>query len=195
LRINNLDQATLDSIQKLVDSKVSWIGRRYSLQYADQEDIRQEGMLVALESLKHHKARQGSLSTFLTPRITFAMLSHMFSNMEHGLTGGHTGGFEMLDISEVLKEDDDGADRLRMGHDEEALTFDEESLESDDLRSALSKLPTVQSNLLSKYFGLVGERPMTMRQLAHRGKVSDATIFRRLSDALKALKSLLDSNA
>lgn len=192
MRISNLDPDTLDTIRRLVDAKVSWLGRKYSLQYADQEDIRQEGMLTALESLRDYKARKSTLATFLTPRITFAMLDRMFDTMGHGLTGGHE-GVDIIDITEILGEDDDGADGLRDSPEADALTVAEEADNTLDIAAALAQLPLRERNLMELYFGIgLNGKPMTLSALARRNRCSLASVFRRVSENLKSLKILMD---
>lgn len=202
MRRTNLRPIIVREIDRLVISKAAWLTKRYGLQSADQQDIRQEGWIAALRALPRYNREMGSLATYLTPRILFHMLNSILRAQTRGLTGTaggpealedveSVGSFEPVDDSEDAGADIalspvSLADLLADPGQEDAL------LAVADATGALARLGTRERNLLILYFGLAGEAPMTLKDLARRNRQPIGVIYRRIQRGLDMLKDDLE---
>ncbi len=194
-----------EAILTLVNSILSTLSRRYSLQYADQEDLRQAGTIAALQIYEGYDPDEGTIEAFLAPRIRFAMLDEMDTLHAGGITGDYSG--DRPTSLETRQPDwfqansaslDDGSSTpseptLRESlEDTGSPDLDREKL-ADDVVAALSSLPYRSSSILVRYYGLRGVTPHTMRELAGKYRVGVAEIHRRIDRALKELKDIVES--
>lgn len=187
---------TLRQAERLVNSKAAWLGRRYNLQPADLDDVRQTGLLAALEHISAWDQNVG-LATYLSPYVTYAMLDYCEALSSGGMTGRGSGDARLLPldtpvgVEQPINDLDEPEDILL----EEILADDsampDRILMAGKLHNALDKLPVRLRNLLSLYYGLTGERSMTLRQIAARNRVSMSRIYRQLTEAEQVLKALI----
>ncbi len=166
-------------IDRVVDHYVSAWGRIRGLQPADLEDLRQEGYLAVIEALATWDKCKGALSTYLSPHVHGAMSLWLSREGKHGMTG-------LAHIPEFIELEPD-TDEL------EGLAEDtpENGLLSDQILSVVDDLPALQRALLSEYYGLWDRKPLTLRELAAKRRVSLAVMRTRVDNALRMANKLL----
>jgi RNA polymerase sigma factor (sigma-70 family) len=191
----------------MVDHYAAALGLAYGLQPSDIDDLRQEGQLAALEALAGWDEAKGTLSTYLIPRVSGAMMSWLAKEGKRGLTG--VGKFTLesfvnIDGDYHGREDanyeSDMGPRGPCEHmaTEEVIDYlpsedtQEEALINQVLE-IVDRMPTQHRALLAEYYGLNGHKPLTLRELAAKRRVTLAVMRRRVDIALReANKILLD---
>lgn len=166
-------------IERIVEHYVSELGRTCGLQTADQEDLRQEGYLAAITALASWDASKGALSTYLSPHVRGAMTLWLSREGKRGMTA-------MASVPEYVELEHDTDEQ-------EGLTAEspDNFLLSEQVLMIVEDLPALQRALLSEYYGLNERKPLTLRELAAKRRVSLAVMRTRVDNALRMANKLL----
>lgn len=209
-RAIELNDLQLTIITALVNRKVTQFARSYGLQRSDQEDLRQEGLYAALQMVDGYDPAVGTLEAYLSIRVNFAMLRALEEVRSGGITGDFSAGIMEEDVhinpwsrgartlSGPLADDPEfegGSHPVSVIEtipDDEPVDLETAKL-TDDVVSALDRIPLGAKNILVRYYGLAGDRPQTVRELAKHYRTSAASAHRRILSAQDALKAVVVS--
>lgn len=202
MRRTNLRPLIVREIDRLISSKAAWLTQRYGLQPADTADIKQEGWVAALKALPGYNKSGSSLATYLAPRVLFYMLNSILRAQARGITGaeGEAASLQGIEDAAAMEAEEDSDDSLSdavLGPVAlQDLLMDERQadamLANMDAHTALLRLGVRERNLIALYFGLTGEKPKTLAELAARNRQPITVIYRRIQRGLDMLKDDLE---
>lgn len=198
MRKTTLRPLVVREIERLIAAKSSYIASRFGLQPADAEDMRQEAWIAVMQWLPRYNKAGGTLGTFLAPRIAYAMLDWVIRWGAGGLTGTLPEAEPErvpIDAPGGYSEDDDEDSPADRAYSPTALydllvdpAQEDALLAVADATSALGRLDTRTRNLLVLYFGLAGDPPRTLADLARRNRQPMSVIYRRIQRGLDSLR-------
>lgn len=192
-----------EAIIKLVDFAVGRMARRYGLQEADIQDLRQDGYIAGLRAYTRYKPSSGALSTWILRRVNGELIDQLKGLRNGGLTGH--GSKDLIGIDSAVSTDDGEASDIPGTAAPDVVSLldsipDERSI-SPELGASMGEIlglaqdqlnPTDYAILLA-YHG-VGQTPQTIRQLATAYGISATRIHYRLTRAHECLGRLALGN-
>jgi RNA polymerase sigma factor (sigma-70 family) len=207
MRRTNLRPIIVREIDRLISSKAAWMTARYGLQPADTQDIRQEGWVAALKAIPGYTKAGSTMDTYLAPYVTFAMLDAVLKAQAKGLTGTNLHLDDSADLIELETEagyeeqgdaEDAGADIAPIPVSLQDLLMDDGAesslLDAAQVEDALNRLAPRERNLLVLYFGLNGQAPLTIKDLARRNRQNMSAIYRRIQRGIGRIKADMEQH-
>ena len=188
----------ISAMERVVDYYALKYTRLYKLQPADMADLLQVGYVAALEAMPAYSKDKGSVGTYLSQRVSGAMLSHLSADARRGITGATLTDLSFQDFELSMDGDDTEDEDTSPEPSQNALDSlaapEATDLSIEQATSVLEQLPPRQRELLAAYCGLGGRKPMTVRQLAAKRRVSVAVMHERIILAMCAAEKLLKDN-
>lgn len=198
-------QDSTNAIIKLVDFAVGRLARRYGLQEADIQDLRQAGYIAGLSAYTRYKPSSGALSTWILRRVNGELIDQLKGLRNGGLTGhgSHEAlispsdtayGLDDAEVSDVPgTAAPDVVSLLDSIPDERSISPELGASMGEILGLAQDKLNPTDYAILLAYHG-VGQKPKTIRELASTYGISATRIHYRLTRAHECLGRLAMGN-
>lgn len=191
-----MPQHTTESVMRLVDYAVGRLSRRYRLQEADIQDLRQDGYIAGLDAFSRFKAGSGAFSSWILRRVHGELSDRLKRLRSGGLTGRGSGDFIGIDHAASLEDGEandmpggtgpDVISLLDTIPDERSISPEQGAAMSEMLMLAHEKLSAQDYAILLAYHG-VGRPPQTIRQLAATFGMSSTRVHFRLTRAHECL--------
>lgn len=185
-------------LQSITSRALSQLRKRWGLTHHEAQDICQEGMIAAMEAHVTYDPAAGGYNGWIWRKAYWGMQDACMRERSYGFTGLGRDLPALVDLrppqdndfdddGETIESEGDHADYTSSLAHEDVDSLDGE-IHVDRLRLGLSARSW---HVLSMFYGLEGQRPMTVRDMAKHYDVSITSAMRWVNEAREASKAIL----